>query len=362
MWTASTPSTSITSTAKSTTSTSRASFRSSRFPAAMRARHGRSTTSGPILTRDSSNTSLRATRPINVLLSPIHFDTASESIPATEFMPAIEMALRQHGPPPFGTLLTGNPAPSTLLNWGDGSWVTLHQIGNSREHDFYWYLTQIFHAVFPQPALNGEPYYSGYNDARGRPAATSSAHRATPQRTTSSCAPACTAASFREAWPATFMDRRPSGARMSSHSAHQDVGRLPVESATQMQPSAHVRLLHRPALSRTSFPDADWVSPSKTQTTRGYEGWAYAAHTADGEIVLAYFEKGCPQSTIRALEPSSTCRAQWFDPRTGTWIDIAGGFVESSPIGVIQLPGFPGDSDWGLRLEYAGPAPRAPAH
>jgi len=57
----------------------------------------------------------------NVLLSPIHFDTASESIPATDFMPAIDMALRQRGAPPFGTLLTANPAPSTLLNWGDGS-------------------------------------------------------------------------------------------------------------------------------------------------------------------------------------------------------------------------------------------------
>ena len=33
----------------------------------------------------------------NVLLSPIHFDTASESIPATDFMPAIDMALRQRG-------------------------------------------------------------------------------------------------------------------------------------------------------------------------------------------------------------------------------------------------------------------------
>jgi len=48
------------------------------------------------------------------------------------------------------------------------SWVTLHQIGNSREHDFYWYLTQIFRVPEPQPGLNGEPYYSAYNDAGGR--------------------------------------------------------------------------------------------------------------------------------------------------------------------------------------------------
>ena len=153
----------------------------------------------------------------NALLSPIHFDTASESIPATEYMPAIEMALQQHGSPPFGTLLTANAATSTLLNWGDGSWVTLHQIGNSREHDFHWYLTQIFRAVYPQPALNGEPYYSGYYDARGRVGAGYKfGAREIPKRMTSTCALECTGASSPEAWPAISTARREYGAPMCS--------------------------------------------------------------------------------------------------------------------------------------------------
>jgi hypothetical protein len=105
---------------------------------------------------------------------------------------------------------------------------------------------------------------------------------------------------------------------------------------------------------RDLIPDADWVTPNKTQTTRGYEGWAYAAHTGDQEILLAYFEKGCPQSIVRAVKPSSSYRAEWFDPRKGTWIDA--GFLRSNAIGVIALPPFPGDLDWGLRLRYAGPA------
>ena len=71
------------------------------------------------------------------------------------------------GPPPFGTLLSANANPSTLENWGEGSWVTLHQIGNMREHDNYWYLTEIFNLKSPKPAFNGEPYYAGYRDARG---------------------------------------------------------------------------------------------------------------------------------------------------------------------------------------------------
>ena len=45
--------------------------------------------------------------------------------------------------------------------------MTLHQTGNMREHDHYWYLTEIFNLPRPNPALNGEPYYAGYKDARG---------------------------------------------------------------------------------------------------------------------------------------------------------------------------------------------------
>jgi hypothetical protein len=31
--------------------------------------------------------------------------------------------------------------------------------------------------------------------------------------------------------------------------------------------------------------------------------------------------------------------------------------VTSNPVGVITLPPFPGDADWGLRLVFAGSAP-----
>ena len=294
----------------------------------------------------------------NVVLSPVHFDTSSESIPSTEYQPAIEMALQQHGPPPFGTLLTANAAPSTLLNWGDGSWVTLHQIGNSREHDFYWYLTQVFHAVYPQPALNGEPYYSGYNDARGR--AGGGYRFGAPGNTEKDDQ------FVRSGMYGSFLSGGLAGHIYGSEAIWgADVQpQAPIKmweafqwsSATQMQ---HLRTFAFSIGRRYQdlIPDADWISPSKTQTTQGYEGWAYAAHTADQEIVVAYFEKGCPRSIIRAVKPSSTYRAEWFDPRTGKWIDAGNGFAQSNPIGVIALPPFPGDIDWGLRLLYAGPLP-----
>ena len=95
------------------------------------------------------------------LLSPIHYDYYAQTITAEEYNEPIALALEQHGRPPFGTLLSANPNPSTLVNFGDrSSWIDLHQSGNVREHDTYWYLTEIFEPE-RKPAINGEPYYAG---------------------------------------------------------------------------------------------------------------------------------------------------------------------------------------------------------
>ena len=70
-----------------------------------------------------------------------------------------------YGAPPFGTLVSCNASPSSLINFGqfeDNKWITFHQTGNWREHEYYWYLTEIYHNKTPMPAINGEQYYSGF--------------------------------------------------------------------------------------------------------------------------------------------------------------------------------------------------------
>jgi hypothetical protein len=109
-------------------------------------------------------------------------------------------------------------------------------------------------------------------------------------------------------------------------------------------------------------PNADLVSPNKTAAVRSYEGWAYCARTPDRNIFLAYFEKGAPRSQIRGARLNSLYRAEWYDPRNGTWQDAGTGSLRSSVIGIITLPPFPSAIDWGLRLTWSGPAPQtAPA-
>jgi hypothetical protein len=99
-------------------------------------------------------------------------------------------------------------------------------------------------------------------------------------------------------------------------------------------------------------PLADLVSPNKTHETLSYDGWAYCARTNDKQIFLVYFETGCPKSRIRGALLNSEYRAQWFNPRDGSWSDAGNGKLISSKIGIIEVPDLPADTDWGLRLIY----------
>jgi hypothetical protein len=285
----------------------------------------------------------------NTILSPIHFDTASGSIPNTDFLTAINAALEKYGRPPFGTLLSANPATSTLLNWGEDSWVTLHQIGNAREHDFYWYLTQIFRSPNPQPALNGEPYYSGYKDAR---ASNGRGYQYGAQGGTDLDDQYVRSGMYGSFLSGGFAGHI-YGAEAIWGADVQAAAPTHMWEAFQWNSAAQMKHLRTFAFSigkryQELIPDEDFVTPNKTHTVKGYEGWAYSAHTPEKDIILAYFEKGCPTSQVRAARPRTTYHAEWFDGRNGNWIDA--GELHSDPNGVIQLPAFPSDLDWGLKL------------
>ena len=294
----------------------------------------------------------------NCVFSPIHFDIDDDTIPATDYNQAVRLVMTKFGAPPYGTLLSANSDPSTLVNFGEDSWVTLHQSGNEREHDFYWYLTEIFRDLHPKPALNGEPYYAGYKDVFGlgnggyQYGAEGGSEKDDQY--------------VRSSMYGSFL----SGGLVGHIYGAEGIWGADTEPAAptkmwdafQWRSGAEMRHLRTFAFSigrrfQELVPDADLVSPNKTHVTLGYEGWAYCARTPDKSLFLAYFEKGCPRSQIRSARLAGIYRAQWFDPRKGEWLKAGDGTVESSSTGVIELPDFPGGFDWGLQLEYAGPAP-----
>jgi hypothetical protein len=104
-------------------------------------------------------------------------------------------------------------------------------------------------------------------------------------------------------------------------------------------------------------PLADLVSPNKTEKILNYEGWAYCARTQDKNIFLVYFEKGYPYSDlceIRGARLNSFYKAQWFNPRNGSWMNAGTGELAASNTGIIKFPALPDQMDWGLRLVYKG--------
>ncbi len=291
------------------------------------------------------------------VLSPVHLDIIDETVSPADYTAALRQVERQYGLPPFGTLLSANANPSTLENWGEDSWVTLHQTGNMREHNNYWYLTEIYNLKRPVPGLNGEPYYAGYKDNRGNGAANYKlgAEGGTPR-------------------DGELVRSSMYGSFLSGGFAGHVYGAEGIWGA-DIEPSAPTKMwdaflwksgdgmrhLRTFALSigkryQELVPLADLVSPNKSHTVLGYDGWAYCARTEDKEVFLAYFETGCPRGEIRGARLNSAYRAQWFNPREGTWSDAGGGSLRASKIGVIALPDFPSAGDWGLKLSYTGPA------
>jgi hypothetical protein len=292
----------------------------------------------------------------NTVLGPVHLDIIDLTISPDEYTDAFHAMEKEYGPPPFGNLLSANANPSTLENWGEDSWIMLHQIGNKREHNFYWYLTEIFNSKKPGPALNGEPYYAGYSDPRGVGAVnyTRGAKGGTDKDN----------AIVRSGMYGSFLSGALAGHVYGAEGIWggdiEPAAPVKMWDAFQWRSGAEMQYLKTFAFSigkryQDLEPLVDLVTPNRNHDILSYEGWAYCARTPDKNIFLIYFERGCPRADVRGARLNSVYRAQWFNPRNGTWMDVGDGKLPSSRIGIIRLPKLPENLDWGLKLTYEGP-------
>lgn len=293
----------------------------------------------------------------NIVLGPVHLDIISATVPPDDYTAAIKDVETKYGPLPFENLLSANANPSTLENWGDSSWVTLHQIGNMREHNNYWYLTEIFYADHPTPALNAEPYYAGYKDARGNGIGVRYSRGADGGTAKDD---AIVHSTMYGSFLSGGLAGHVYGAEGIWGGDIEPEAPMHMWDAFQWKSGADMQHLRTFAFSighryQELQPMADLVSPNKTHSILSYEGWAYCARTPDKAIFMAFFEPGCPQSQIRGARLNAVYRADWFDPRSGRWIPVNGGRLASSKIGIIKLPPLPEGKDWGLKLVYEGP-------
>lgn len=283
----------------------------------------------------------------NCILSPIHMDSDHSSIPTHDYNAPANLVSEFYGPQPFSTLVSSNAHLSNLRNFGgpeEAKWLTVYQTGNWREHEYYWYLTEIFNQPEPHPALNGEPYYAWC--PLGWP------HKQKP-----------TSAEEDEAYCRSGMYGSVLSGGLAGHiygaeglwqGAVEPEAKIKIweslvwESANQMQ---HLKtfIFSQGGRYKELIPNADYITPSKWGDPIGYKGWSYCAGTPERDFFLLYFEKNCPRVTFRGSEGGKDYTYRWFNPRTGEWSQ-EGTVVANNSTGRIILPEFPTDEDWGMSL------------
>lgn len=279
------------------------------------------------------------------IFSPIHFDWMGMTIPSREYNEAANLVIERYGAPPFGTLLSANASPSTLVNFGgpeDAPWLTLDQIGNWRDHDNYWYLTEIYHASQPRPGLNGEPYYPGFPD-NNPPAPSEEANyhcRSGMYGSVLSGGLAGHIYGVQGIW----------GGDIEEQAIYRMWEALEFKSGDQLRHLAAFILAHGVRYQKL-VPMPEAVTPNKSGAVKGYKGWAYCARTDDRTLYMLYFERECLQAIVRGALPHQVYQARWFDPQHGTW--EAAGPLTADAVGQIALPEFPGADDWALCLTLA---------
>jgi len=285
---------------------------------------------------------------LNVVFSPIHFDTRQDALPPRDYSEPAMLAYRKYGPPPFGNLVSTNAGPSTLCQFGhvtEAPWLTLHQIGNMREHDYYWYLTEIYHQEPPVPALHGEPYYSGWGMQNDYYKIGALGNTPKDDRYVRSGM----YGSFLSGGLAGYIY----GCTGLVRGAVESEYRVKIWEGLQWSSATMVAAFRdfvfcEGTRYRDLVPDANLVSPSKDHNLKSFEGWAYCARTPERDLFLLYFEKGIEAGYVRSARHDATYKADWYDVRTGEWLDA--GLMASSDLEIVQLPAKPDDDDWALRL------------
>jgi len=278
----------------------------------------------------------------HLLLSPIHYDWANGTIPPLEFNPVVNMLIAKYGRPPFGTLLSTNSNPSSLLNFGEGEdarWLDVHQTGNGREHEYYYHHTEHFYARPTRPSITGEPYYAGHapQHAPGGSEKDDRNCRSAMYGNFLSGGLGGHIYGAASIWPG---DIEPNLPRNMWHA-------FLWKSAAQI---AHFRafVFSRGRRFQDLIPATEQLVPNRNYQTLGFEGWSFAARSPERDWFLIYLEKGCPEVSVRSLPRDSRWTARWFDPRSGAWSD-AGTFTANENY-KIKLPEPPTNDDWALSL------------
>ncbi len=297
----------------------------------------------------------------SLIFSGIHLDWIPKeySLTADEFNEALTYHLKKYGPLPFGQPYTTLINNSTYTQFGHNEncpWLTMHSVGNKpRDHRVYAALETLFKLDPPYPAINFEPYYTGWDHEINmpggeRPPADSSRDNyfARTQMYGSVLSGGLSGHVHGTAAYDITTTGEPAGMRPHFWDA------LKYESGGYMQYLNRFVLSEGERYRELQLGSQD-ITPRKAPGSPedGLDGWSYMMRTPEKDFALLYFENGSVVPELTGFIPNAVYTLMWFNPLTGEWSGDVG--MKSDRKGVIRITGFPdgknpSDTDWALKI------------
>jgi hypothetical protein len=297
----------------------------------------------------------------NIIFSGIHLDWIPKeySLTADEFNEALTYHLEKYGPLPFGQPHTTLINNSTYSQFGHGKscpWLTMHSVGNKpRDHRVSDSLQILFNLKPAYPAINFEPYYTGWyheiNMPNGeRPPANSPRDNyfSRAQMYGSVLSGGLSGHVHGTSAYDITTTGEPDGMR------HHFWDALKFESANYMQ-YLKTFVLSEGNKYQQLEPCFKDINPQKAPDNpeKGLDGWSYMMCTPEKDFALLYFENQAVLPTLSGFRAETSYNFQWFDPRNGEWGKSV--IIKSNGEGVLTLPAFPdgkspSSTDWAARI------------
>lgn len=297
----------------------------------------------------------------NIIFSGIHLDWIPKdfSLTAKQFNEALTFHLKTYGPPPFGQLQTSLIDHSTYTTLGHGNnvpWLTMHSVGNKpRDHGFYGALDTLFHLKPSYPAINFEPYYTGWKHEINKPGGETpppNSDRDNYFARTQMYGSVLSGGLSGHVHGTAAYDMTTTGEPAGSRPHIWDA--LQYESGKQMQHLKAFILTEGAAYQRLQ-PQHQNLHPQKEKNSsvRSLDGWSFMMITPEKDFGLLYFENKAALPTIGGWKKGTLYTVQWFDPIGGEWKEIE--TIRSDRKGNLMLSHFPGGAtlssrDWGVKI------------
>ena len=288
----------------------------------------------------------------NCFMSPIHYDWSFASVSTDDFNICSNLVLQKYGAPAFGTLLSANANPSTKVNFeqdGPQEWLQMQLLGNKREHEYYWLMTEMFRSEPSRPVLNGEPYYAGYFNL-------GELYEYGADGGSEEDAMYCRSGMYGGFLSGSLSGHMYGaegiwGADIEPGSKHKMWDAFGWSSAAQLINLKTFAMTFGKRY-QDLIPEAELIAPNKSGASKGFTGWSYCAHSPERDLFMFYFEQEHPGVfELRRLKTNRTYSMRWFDTIKGEWSD--GGKVKTDENGtvIMKMDDFAQDKGMSLVLD-----------